>query len=193
MIFVIFIYRLDNTHKKEEELCISNHESGGSNCSSLLSTTLNDSQGSVSGDASSSAKSTSPSDTTDLSRDNFQRNDHSTNNINNETLSRDMFENDTDMAEKNTSSPNDSSLSSGEEDDDDLLIRMPKKSCLKKFLQELNDEYSLIDSTADATSSPLGKLLYAFIAFKQTYAPKKPKGLSLGLDILQISCKFRIR
>ena len=184
MIFVIFICRLDNTHKKEEELCISNHESGGSNCSSLLSTTLNDSQGSVSGDASSSAKSTSPSDTTDLSRDNFQRNDHSTNNINND---------DDDMAEKKTSTPNDSSLSSGEEDDDDLLIRMPKKSCLKKFLQELNDEYSLIDSTADATSSPLGKLLYAFIAFKQTYAPKKPKGLSLGLDILQISCKFRIR
>ena len=32
-----------------------------------------------------------------------------------------------------------------------------------------------------------------FNSLYQTYAPEKPKGLGLGLGILQISCKFRIR
>lgn len=105
--------------------------------------------------SSSIKSSTSPSDTTDnLSRSNLLNNEF------NETLSeRDIeFEKDMpDSKEKNTtSSPNDSS--DDEDDEGDFLSRMSKKSCLKKFLQELNEECSLLDSSANATSSPLGKL-----------------------------------
>lgn len=68
-----------------------------------------------------------------------------------------------------TSSPNDSSEEDDEDDEDDFLIRMSKKSCLKKFLQDLNEECSLLDSTANATSSPLGESMIQITKASHTF------------------------
>lgn len=140
--------KLGYMNKVEEESI--NNDSNISD-SSLMSTTLNESNSSSIENSSCSSPS---SQFIELNNDNKKQIEGlpkhiMTNNDINETLSRDMFENDDEC----TSSPNNSLSSS---DDDDLLIRMPKKSCLKKFFNEMNEEFSLIDSSVNATSSPLG-------------------------------------
>ncbi len=113
------------------------NESNISDCT-FLSTTLNDSNSS-SADTSSSVNS-SP----------LVNVDRSPPDILNETLSRDM-------------SSLDDTVLSGSEEDFGMRAFKPKKSCLKKFINELNEcDSSLLESNVNATSSPLSKRIFRY-------------------------------
>lgn len=118
-----------------------------SNCSETSSNTLNESNSSSNILSYSSVASSTASSTENTYNSNEKLPEikvRDANNEINETLSRDMFEND---------DSSDSALSGSEENF--ITSFLPKKSCLKKFFSELSDESALIESTANATSSPL--------------------------------------